>query len=347
MITCSLATTNDDAPLRTLLRENAMPSWVNMSMTRDPSYFAGCNHFGQDWAVMAREGDAVVGMYACSLHPIHLNGEAVGACYLGALRVVPSYRNRLRVLQEGFASVRPLSPLQPPGYWYTSIATENQPARRLLEAGLRGMPRYQAINEMVTMALPVARGRRRFLWREVLPQELDGLCRFHNRYAKQYQFSPRLTPDNALKTGASFFAIESEGKFQACMALWNQQAYKQVIAQAYRPPLQALLPIYNTYARLTRKVSLPPVGTPLDQTYLAFLAMTPDLESKLPSLLEDALAITSSQVLTFGLHSDHPQLEILSRRFRPALYRTCIYAVNFENSTTLDGRPAQPEVALL
>jgi hypothetical protein len=347
MITCTLATATDDSTLRALLRDNAMPSWVSMSVTREPSYFAGYNRFGKDWAVVAHEDDTVVGMYACSLQQTHLNGDPVEQGYLGALRVVPAYRNRLRILREGFASIRPLAPFRTPEQWYTAIATENYVARRLLEANLRGMPCYRATSDLVTMALPGARGRRRFLWRKALPQELDRLCRFYNRSAEQYQFSPLLTPENAVRTGAAFFVIEREDELLACMALWNQQDYKQVTAHAYRRPMETLLPIYNTYARLARKVCLPRVGETFDQTHLAFLAITPALEAKLPALIEDALAIAPSRVLTLGLHGQHPWLETLIRRFRPALYRTRIYAVNFESSSALDARPAQPEVALL
>jgi len=53
MITYSLATPADDAALRRLLGDNPMPAWVSMAMTREPSFFAGNNHFGLDWAVIA------------------------------------------------------------------------------------------------------------------------------------------------------------------------------------------------------------------------------------------------------------------------------------------------------
>jgi len=48
-----LATAVDDDRLRRLLRDNGMPGWVEMSIEREPSYFAGHDWFGRDRAVLA------------------------------------------------------------------------------------------------------------------------------------------------------------------------------------------------------------------------------------------------------------------------------------------------------
>jgi hypothetical protein len=289
-------------------------------------------------------------MYTCSGQPLHLNGGVAELGYLGGLRVDSRHRHRLRVLRDGYDSIRRLSPEPHPELWYTAIATENLPARRLLEANLRGMPRYRAVNDMLTLALPGARGRRHGLWRPALPGEMENLCRFYNRHAGSYQFSPVLTPERAARTGAFFHVLDGNDGLRAVMALWNQQHYKQIVARAYRQPLKTLLPLYNLHARLARKTALPPVGQTLDQTFLAFLSVDSGTENKLPSLIEDALAICPTAVLTLGLHADHAWLDALVRPFRAATYRTRLYTVGFKDSgkeIRLDGRPAQPEAALL
>lgn len=347
MTTYALATPEDDATLRALLRENPMPGWVTMAMEREPSFYAGSNHFGRDWAIVARHGDMPIGMYACSEQPVHLNGASTELGYLGALRVQQGYRNRVRILREGFASVRTCSCAHGPELWYTAIASENLVARRVLEANLKGMPRYRPVNELVTLAIPKARGRQHGLWRPACAEEMHELCAFHNRQASRYQFAPVLSAELAYKTGASFFIHERRGELAASMALWNQQAYKQVVARAYRWPLGMLLPVYNAYARLARRVHLPRPGQALDQASLAFLAVSPSLEGQIVQLVEDALGRCPAEVLTIGMHDRHPRLTPLRRAFKPAAYKTKIYAVSFKDSTPLDGRPAQPEVALL
>lgn len=346
MIDFSPVTAADDEDLRALLRENPMSGWVSLSVEREPSFAASLDRFGRDRAVIAREGAAAVGMYLCAAQPVNVNGVAEEACYLGGLRVSLDYRHRRSILREGYASIPRLAGLSPRQFCYTSIAVENTAARRLLEAGLPDLPRYRPVGDLVTMALPRARGVARGLWRAVAPREMQAVCSFQGRRAARFQFSPRLSPEVAARTGAQFFVHENEGSMVASMALWNQQDHKQVVARGYRPPLGALLPLYNLQARLRRTVQLPRVGAPLDQTFLAFFA-TPALPDLVAALVSDALARCPTPVLTLGLYAEHPCLPRLLEEFRPLTYRTRIYAVEFGEELALDGRPVWPEPAIL
>jgi hypothetical protein len=326
-----------------------MEGWVRVALTREPSFFAACRLWGEEWAVLALEGETLVGMYRIAAQAVHFNGEAHRLGYLGGLRVSPEYRHRLGVLRAGYASVsgqRGDFQTIPDG-WYSVIAADNRVARRLLEAHLPGLPRYTLCNEFVTLAISVARARRHALWQMVTtPQQLMDLCAFYNRQSRCYQFSPVLTPEAARHSGARFFATTRQnGEIAGCMALWNQQTCKQIHITGYRPPLAALLPLYNFWADRTRRVRLPPPGACLDQCYLAFFAI--EEAERVPALIEDALSLTDARVLSFGLHAAHPTLPALLKKFRPIQYRSCLYAVSFDEPLPLDGRPAQPEAAVL
>jgi hypothetical protein len=347
MTNFEIATEQDNSELRRLLRENSMQSWVSMSIEREPSFCAGQNKFGQDWAVIAREGAATVGMYTCASQPVHVNGLAGHLGYLGALRVNPSYRNQLRVLRDGYASLRYLSQGDQPESWYTCIASENQTARRILEANLKGMPAYKPVGEMTTFALPRSRGRSHALWSLALPEQMNEVCDFYNQHAAQWQFAPVLTPEAAQLTGATFYIHVTGDRIKACMALWNQQSYKQIVARAYRRPLATLVPVYNACARLARMVELPAVGENLDQTFLSFLAAPLEQPELFMDLVSDAVALCPSKALTLGLNTQHPYARPIQREFRPLVYRTQVYTVGFDGVPALDGRPAQPEVAVL
>ena len=77
MIRYELATESDDKVLRDLLKNNGMTSWVDITMEREPSYFAGVNRVTRDFAVVARDGKQTVGMYSCSLQSVYLNGDCL------------------------------------------------------------------------------------------------------------------------------------------------------------------------------------------------------------------------------------------------------------------------------
>jgi hypothetical protein len=346
-----LATPADDALLRRLMRENGMPSWVEMAIEREPSYFAGHGLHGRDWAVVAEEGPNVVGMYSASVAPLHVNGAAAQVGYLGGLRVQSLERHRVRHLRRGFDSIRSLAPAQPAlPWWFTVVADENMQARRLLEAGLPGLPKYRAIGTLTTFAVAASRGRPSAAWRRAHPDDIPELIDFHAGEADRCQLSPVLDRALVERVGIeSFWIHESMGRLAGIAALWDQRHFKQVVARRYHRYLRTGLPLYNAYAALTRRVALPPVGAQLAQSFIAFAAFAPWVLAdprELAELLRGLIAHCPTPVAAIGLHDGHPLVPVVSR-LAPLTYRTRVYAVEFDEPAQLDGRPVQPEVALL
>ena len=319
MTTFRIATPDDDATVRALLRETAMPSWADMAIDRAPSSY--------DWAVIAEEDDDVVGVYIASVLDAHVDGHPQRLGYLGGLRVKAQHRRRIRHLRDGYASVPALAREAVP-WWFTTIGAENVVARRLLEAGVRGLPEYHFRGEYVTYALPTSRGRRRGIWRRGADVAL------HNRLAAQFQCSPVLSDDLVRRAG-NFFVCDG-----GVAALWDQRAFKRIVAARYRTP--SLIPLYNAYAKLFRRVPLPREGGALNHTFIAFFAMqTPTVEG-----IEDLLWHCTTPVATIGMHAENPLRDIV-QRFKPMSARSRVYAVAFDGSVPPNGRPAQPEAALL
>ncbi|HEV2722803.1 MAG TPA: hypothetical protein VG323_22450 [Thermoanaerobaculia bacterium] len=319
MTTFRIATPADDATVRALLRDTAMPSWADMAIEREPSSY--------DWAVIAEENGDVIGTYIASVIPAHVDGRPQRLGYLGGLRVRPQHRRRIRHLRDGYASVPALARERVP-WWFTTIGADNDNARRLLEAGLRGLPQYHFRGEYITFALPASRGRRRNLWRHGADVAL------HNALAARFQCSPVLD-DDLVGRGGDFFVCDG-----GVAALWDQRAFKRVVARRYRLP--SLIPFYNAYARIARRIPLPREGGALDHAFIAFFAM----ESPSVEAIEDLLSHCTTPVATIGMHAENPLREIV-QRFKPMSARSRVYAVSFDGTIPPNGRPAQPEAALL
>src|SRR5260221_3902900 len=123
MTTFRLATEADDAVIRSLLRKNVMPTWVDLAIEREPSFFAGKDLFGDDWAVIAEEVGDVVGMYAASVMPVHVDGRPERLGSLSGFRVYPRYRHRHPFLPGAGASIPRRAPLTGrPASWVTGLA---------------------------------------------------------------------------------------------------------------------------------------------------------------------------------------------------------------------------------
>jgi hypothetical protein len=362
------AVASDDAELRACLRDNVMDSWVRMSLEREPNYFDAQSLMGESMSVIAHEADpphTTVGMYNCGFFPVHINGAAADVGYLGGLRVNPAYRHKLRVVRNGFDSIKALvqNPQEVP-YWMTSIASENRAARRLLQARLSGMPVYNSVGEMRTLAFATAQGRHKRLLQAAQAIDIPDLAAFFNCSAASYQFSARLTESwlkrlsdaaHADRVGLhlnDFYLLKDGDDITACIALWDQRRFKQTVARGYRFPLNQLRGAYNAYAKLARRLPLPAPGMPLQQVFLSFVAFQKSAEHLVVDVVREALAIAKdkgAQAGVLGLSRTNPLLPVLTRAIPAHVYPSSIQTVAWpgDPEPPLDGRAPQPEVALL
>jgi hypothetical protein len=343
-----VARASDDALVRSLLRDNGMSGWVEITIEREPSFFDGADWLGHEWAAIAEEDNETVGMYTAAVRRAHVDGREERLGYLGGLRVARRHRHRLRHLRAGYDSIRALAPAHGTlPWWFTVIAAGNSSASRLLEAGLPGLPTYRWQGDYLTFVLPASRGRRAGLWRSARRDEGAAIVRLHNRLAARYHCSPVLDAASVERIGFERFLVhERDGQMLGCVALWDQRAFKQVVARRYRGALGVLRPAYNLYARLDRRVPLPPPGGALAQTFLAFLALADEAAPQIEALIRDALSHCRTPAAALGLHARHPWGRVIES-FRPLRYAARVYAVSFGAPVELDSRPVQPEAALL
>lgn len=351
------ATHEHGARLLGLLEENAMLGDIDLIMTRRPDYFSAQQHScGVERPVIALEGEHAIGMCQLTEHSGFANGQQCQLGYLGSLRVTQNYRHRIRVLQAGFDYLRQLSlsGSSATDYCYTSIAADNHTARRLLERGLHGLPHYQPLGEMHTLVMNRKQGKRRELWRLIPPKEYPQFADFYNRLAVQRQLAPSLNAQWLAAEGLSVLGAYDAQGLHACAVIWDQRRFKQVLAARYSSRVRRLRLLWNSYATLTGKVPLPKMGQPLDQSFLAYFATnlsadncTDDDSEKIVALVEDALSLCTTQVMTLGLPATLPCMAKLVARTRPMVYRTCLYGVNLTNNPVWDKRTIWPEVALL
>ncbi len=356
------AVDHDDEALKTALRDNAMDSWVRLSFEREPSYFDGEALMGpSSYTVIAcdrHQAEMMVGMYSCTFLPVHINGVVARLGYLGGLRVNPQYRHKIRILKGGFASMPALIPkLGNLPFWFTSIASENVLARRVLETGLKGMPIYQAVGEVETLAINTQQGRLSGLLQQATHADIPTLVAFFNQQAARYQFSPVLTEqwlldlsgDNGLRL-ADFWLLKNGAQLCGCLAIWDQRAFKQTVARGYQFPINVLRGAYNVFAGITGRVRLPAVGEQLAQVFLAFVVVDNLTDSV--AVVREGLARArdkGAEVAVLGLSVANPLTALLKQSLKPSVYRTIIETVILSDGVapTLDGRPPQPEVAVL
>jgi hypothetical protein len=236
------ARNSDDAELRRLLRETPMDGRIRISLEREPDFFRAAEIEGDlHHTGVARDPSTgeILGMCTRAVREAWVNGELARLGYLSQLRVA---RGRVRVSREllrfGFEGLRASHRPDEAAFDVTTIVSDNAAARRLLEFGLRGLPRYRMLEPIVTFMIPV---RRRFAspshpgergCAALAPRILACL----QRNARRHQFAPHWSERNMCARGLrweDFHLVTDSDRVVGCLARWDQRRFKQAVVRGY------------------------------------------------------------------------------------------------------------------
>jgi hypothetical protein len=344
----AVAYREDDPDIRALLAENALGGWVQLSLEREPDAFAADFGLSRSHAfIIARDRETAEAVGVCerSVRDAFVDGEVRRLPYLASLRVAPAYRHRIRVLKSGFDAVRSLlhDPSDLP-FALTSITAENDTARRVLCAGLSGLPTYRPVGELLTFAMRTAVHAAPSGIEPAKPGDLPAIAALLQRHYRRFQFAPvwRVSDLERLLAGGGMricdFLIVRRGLgVSACLAVWHQGTVKQTVIRGYAPWLRRLRPFVNLASSLTSIPRLPPAGSALRQAYLSLVAVEDDDVAVFRSVLRAGLTLARRrgfEVALAGFATNHPFASVLQRR-HAIKYRSLLHLVHWR-----DTRPA-------
>jgi hypothetical protein len=358
-----IASPSDDADIRRLLRETPMAGRVSISLEREPNYFADADVVGETkQTIVARDKGRLVCVGSCAIRRRFVNGEPRRVGYLGGLRLDSQYAGRFDILRRGYEFFRELQAATPADFYFTSIAADNERARKFLERGITGMPIYEFVGEFVTVLIST---RVRDSGTEAGRENhstftSDELTAFLNRSNKRRQFAPcwSVRELHALEPlgmrASDFFEARESGQVVACGALWDQRHFKQTVIRGYAPWLKFTRPIVNGVSRVISGPQLPPVGETLASAFASNLAFASEGSAEFLDLvkgLQRAARQREIKFLTLGFAANDPHLTMVKNTFSGREYRSRLYVVRWPGigaaAAELDGRPVTPEVALL
>lgn len=352
----------DDAELRRLLRELPMPGSVSVSFEREPNFFHASVVEGDRHDVMvARHEGRLVGFATRSVRWRWVNGQPARVPYISALRVERAWRGG-KATRLGMDLLRGLHRPGEAQYCITTIVSENEAALRALRENRPGYPRFRQRSGLVTLVIPLWRvppAPRGLQARSATVDDAADIAFALQRTGVRYQFSPIWREadlrDPGLTLGLEledFSVLERDGRLSAVVAVWDQRAFKQQVIRGYGGWMAAGRPIINLLAPLLNVPRLPPVGSPLGSAWLSHLAVDQDDLDETVTVIAHAAARARARglpSLVLGLSASDPRVAGLRRAFRPLVYRSAMFTVDWRDgaSDTLDDRPDNPEVALL
>jgi hypothetical protein len=352
-----LADPVDNPEVLRLLRENWVGGRYPLSLEREPDAFAAVAPYqGQAFvlATAAATGEAV-GLCERVVRPAFINGRVERLPYLTALRVARSHRNRIAVLKGGFRMLRERATIA--GDFpcaLTSITADNDIAKRVLTAGLKGLPTYRPVGPYSTLVMRPRRTARDPAISLAGEGDLGEIATFLQRELIKFQFAPVWSEAELRRIGAEYLVHRTDGRIDGCVSLWDQSATRQAVVRGYPRGVQLLRPVINAAAPFLGLPHLPPTGSVIPQAFLSHLAVTDDEPEIMLSLIKAGLDLARRRRLgaaTIGMSSHHRFNGVLRKHFRAIQYQTLLYLVHWEDGAEAaagcDGRLPMPDVGLL
>lgn len=356
-----LAAQKDDPELRRLLRENPFAGSISLSLEREPNYFLASNiegAFHETLVVRDSNTNQLVGVGDRSIRPLYVNGEIQNIGYFSGLRVDSQYQHGLalaRFLGKGWEGQRERHKDGRAKFYLMSIVSDNNPAQRLLDSKLPHYPRLFPHTRIYTYAIHPARPKKESKIKitrgtsDSIPAIVDCLA----RNGMRRQFAPHWTEETLLSpltpglSISDFFLAQSGSRLRGCLALWDQQACKQIVVRGYSGGMARYRKIINLFT------PLPEPGARLNQCFASFLAVDdddPEIFSALLRAVYNEAVRRKYAYLLLGLAEDSPFHSIV-KTYRPITYKSDIYlaawADGYDAAAQVDNRPAALEIALL
>jgi hypothetical protein len=362
-----LAGGTDNADIRRLLRDTPVAGWVSLSYEREPDYFRAAAAEGDVHETLVgrdrRTGELIV-MASFSVQDAWVNGERARVGYLGQLRLSARHLSRPWPVLEGYRFIRRMVRRRADvGHVLTSIVSTNTRAKRLLTSGSRNLPVYAPLAGFWTLAYPCRRLRARTADIGLLQggeSDASDISRFLEQQASRFQFAPSWNTERLWDAAScpdlapgDFLLATRGSRLVGCIALWDQDGFKQHVVRGYAPWIARCRPMLNVGAALSGLPRLPSLGSRLRLVSLSHLAVADDDPGVLEALLHGALGLARTrgyQLAVTGMVQGHPLLERARRFARHVAYQSDIYRVHWDepgSPADLDKRPLHLEAAIL
>jgi hypothetical protein len=278
---------------------DVMRGAIDISFRREPSYFAAAHIQGEVVDVIQCKSlisQSVVGLSCRSKTRLNVDGVSELVGYLADLRGDPSVRGGT-LLARGIQALQILQQRDSLARHFCVLYEGNDSVEKLLTSKRVGLPKFERLDRVLTPAIMLGRKKKPIhidgsFIRRGRDQDLPKIATFLQQELAEKNFSPCITVDE-LRHGkyrsicAKDYCLliakrddASEGDILACLAIWNQSAFRQTYVEGYNGLLRRTKPLINALVVAQRWLRffglplkrLPDIGEALPFVYIALAA---------------------------------------------------------------------------
>lgn len=336
----------DNEALCELFASVTMESDLDLSIRRDPDFFALYRLQGRTWECWVGETERGMGaLGAIVVRNGYLGGRPAPIGYLGDLRVAPGLQGRNVVADFYGPVLRDVATRHRCEIFLTTIIASNQRAIRALtgpRARAAGIPPYHLVRSFgiraVYLTVPIPRPRSRFRVERATASDVreiadfldaDGKARPFGYALPEPELRRRLREWPDLDISSFYIARTPAGDLVGCVALWDPRAVKRTVVRDYRGRMLKVRRAYNTAGKLLRFTPLPDPGSEMQYAYATHLAVPSGDPRVMRELLHRIYAdqrTTGRTFIAFSAFDDDP-LRPAFRGFPYTDLATNLYAV--------------------
>jgi len=336
----------DDSALKELLRENAMPGSISLSMRYEPSLFQAIDvERGKTHVAVCEDTGRTVGMGVISEREVFLHGKPCRAGYLSRLRVKSTHRSST-VLARGYRYFRAIhnDEFTVP-FYLSTILESNRHAVSMLTSRRGDLPVYRDIGRYISLVFPVAGHRRPVLVGSRI-KVINGVeagakqvAQCLHRYGKNKPFFPVYREEDIAGERRelqglflSDFSLAMDGdEAIGVMACRDRRRFQQIHVNSYSGAVRFARKPLNFLCGLAGYPPLPDPGETVSVMYCAGVAIRNDDPEVFGELLKRVLADASergAKFLVAGFSERDPLLKKAAKRLHLKI-KSRIYAVSW------------------
>jgi hypothetical protein len=342
-----------------------MRAEISICVHRSPDFFALNRLEGEDWAVAVVESEpgTACGCVAMARRTVWIDGRAAESAYVGDLKVHPRYRGQgygdaLCEYATGWCRrIRADIPS------LITVLGGNRSMDRRIQLS-RSIPACTLVGTVRVHTVPLLRRRRvrrdGLLVTRARPADIGAMTEHWSQVAPGRQFAPALDAQGLADwiAAAPGLAIEdywiargADGRIEGFVALWDQQALKQLHIVELTARGRMFRRVFNAVAPIFGAVRLPATG----EAFRNLAAVHVCVPGNRPEVLQDLLVAASNEhcgrysFFTIGLDMQDPLSRALAA-FRSLPADVAVYATSPDGTYTGPrdvGRPIHFETALV